>query len=93
MYKTPAYLFKKVTFQGQTGYNTRQAAGYNAALVAAGVTERAGVRICQLDVTKSSWCWATVRIYNKLPPDLRAEKVIAKFKSRLKDWVATNIDH
>ena len=92
MYKTPAYLFKKVTFQEQQGYNTRQAAGYKAALVTAGVTERAGVKICQLDVTKSSWCWASVKIYNKLPPDLRAEKVIAKFKSRLKDWVATNID-
>ena len=71
-FRTPEYIFQKVTFQEQQGYNTRQAADYMTALVSAGVTERAGVRNCQLEITKNSWCWASVKIYNKLPPDLRA---------------------
>ena len=91
-FRTPEYIFQKVTFQDQQGYNTRQAADCMTALVLAGVTERAGVRNCQLEITKNSWCWASVKIYNKLPPDLRAEIISTKFKSRLKDWVATNID-
>jgi hypothetical protein len=89
--KTPSYLFKKVTTSTDQ-YNTRQAAEYAAALVAAGAMEQPGVEHCELDVTNSSWCWTSVRMYNRLPPGLRAESKLGKFKTRLKDWVSINID-
>ena len=89
-FQTPAFLFQKITFNEQQGYQTRQVADYKAALIAAGVLEQAGTANCELDITRRSWCWATVKMYNKLPPNLRAEKV--NFKSGLKDWVSKNID-
>ena len=87
----PTYLYKKVT-SGTEQYNTRQAAHYSAALVAAGVTEYAGVENCELGVTSSSWSWASVKWYNRLPADLRAESKLGKFKTRLKEWVTKNIE-
>ena len=82
----PTYLYKKVT-SGTEQYNTRQ-----AALVAAGVIEYAGVENCELGVTSSSWSWAFVKWYNRLPADLRAESKLGKFKTRLKEWVTKNIE-
>ena len=90
-HQKPTYLYKKVT-SGTEQYNTRQAADYSAALVAAGVTEYAGVEHCELGVTSSSWSWASVKWYNRLPADLRAEIKPAKFKTRLKEWVTKNIE-
>ena len=91
-FQTPAFLFQKITFNEQQGYQTRQAADYKTALIAAGVLEQAGTANCELDITWRSWCWATVKMYNKLPPNLRAEKDKRKFKSGLKNWVSKNID-
>ena len=68
----PSYLFKKVT-SSTDQYNTRQTAEFAAALVAAGAMEQTRVDNCKLDVTSSSWCWTSVRMYNRLPPGLRAE--------------------
>ena len=90
-HQKPTYLFKKVT-SGTEQYNTRQAAHYSAALTAAGVEEHAGVEQCELEVTSSSWSWTSVRWYNRLPANLRAEKKVSKFKTRLKDWVTSNVE-
>ena len=89
--QTPSYLFQKVTSRSEQ-YNTRQAAEYAAALEAAGVMEQPGVENCELGITSSSWCWSSVRWYNRLPPSLRAENKLGKFKTRLKDWVTMNIE-
>ena len=89
--QTPSYLFQKVT-SGTEQYNTRQAAEYAAALLAAGAMEQPGVENCELEVTKSSWCWTSVSMYRRLPPGLRAEDKLGKFKTMLKGWVAMNID-
>ena len=89
-FQTPAFLSQKSIYNEQQGSQTRQAADYKAALIAAGVLEQAGTVNFKLDITRRSWCWATVKMYNKLPPNLRAEKV--NFKSGLKDWVSKNID-
>ena len=91
-FQTPKFLFQKVSLKEQQGYNTRHAADYKAALIAAGAMEQAGSENCKLEITRRSWCWSTVRIYNKLPPNLRAEKVKMKFKAGLKDWISKNID-
>ena len=90
-FEKPSYLFQKVT-SGSEQYNTRQAADYAAALAAQGVTEQALVDKCELEITSGSWCWSSVRWYNRLPPSLRAENKLGKFKTRLKDWVAKNIE-
>ena len=82
-YQKPHYLFTKVT-SGAEQYNTRQSAGYRAALVEAGVMEQAAVEKCQLGLSSSSWAWSSVRLYNRLPADIRAEKSLNNFKSSLK---------
>ena len=89
--QTPTYLFQKVTSSFEQ-YNTRQAADYEAALAEAGVMEQAGVEECELELTRNSWCWTSVSWYNRLPPNLRAENKAGKFKTRLKDWVTSNIE-
>ena len=85
-HRAPAFLYQKVT-SGSIQYNTRQAASSSAALTAAGVTWQPSVSNCELDITRSSWCWSSVSWYNRLPPGLMAEQKIEKFKTRLKEWV------
>ena len=89
LYKTPKYLYNKVT-SGPDQYNTRQAASTKASLVAAGVTWQPSVENCELRVTRDSWCWAAVKWYNLLPVDILIEPKLNKFKTRLKDWVSKN---
>ena len=88
--QAPLYLFKKVT-SDLTQYNTRQAAEYQAALASAGVMEQAGVEKCELEISSKSWCWTSVMWYNRLPPKLRAEGKLRKFKTGLKAWAISNI--
>jgi hypothetical protein len=89
--KSPAYLYKKVT-SGSQQYNTRQAADNTAALAAVGVTCQPSIDIPELELSGSSWCWASVKWYKQLPPSLQAEKKLTKFKTGLKSWVSQNID-
>ena len=89
--QAPLYLFKKVT-SDLTQYNTRQAAEYQAALASAGVLEQAGVEKCELEISSKSWCWTSVMWYNRLPPKLRAEGKLRKFKTGLKAWTKGNIE-
>ena len=89
--KSPAYLYKKVT-SGSQQYNTRQAADNTAALAAVGVTSQPSIDIPELELSGSSWCWASVKWYRQLPPSLQAEKKFNKFKTGLKSWVSQNID-
>ena len=90
-HQSPSYLFHKVT-SGSQQYNTRQAADSTAALVAVGVTLQPSIDICELDLSGSSWCWASVKWYRQLPPSLQAENKLSKFKTALKSWVNQNID-
>jgi hypothetical protein len=90
-HKTPAFLYQKVT-SGTDNHNTRQAAASTAALAAAGVSWHASVPGCELELTRNSWCWSAVNWYNKLPPDLISEPKLHKFKTRLKNWVANNVE-
>ena len=81
--KSPVYLYRKVT-SGSVQHNTRQAASSKVALEAAGVTWRASVADCELELTRNSWCWTSVNWYSQLPPDLLAEPKLKIFKTRLK---------
>ena len=58
--------------------------------VEAGVMEQAAVGKCKLGLSSSSWTWSSVWWYNRLLADIRAEKSLNNFKSRLKIWVAVN---
>ena len=89
--QSPSYLHKKVT-SGSQHYNTRQAATTTAALAEVGVLEQPSVDGSELDLCRSSWCWASVHWYRQLPPSLQAEKTISKFKTALKSWVNKNVD-
>ena len=89
-HQTPSYLFRKVT-SGTQGYATRQAAAHAAADLAAGVTIHPSVDSSELDLCRRSWAWVSVHWYRQLPPSLRAERKIDKFKTALKTWVVQNI--
>ena len=89
--RSPSYLYQKVT-SGTQQYNTRQAAETTAALTAVGVTSQPSIDIPELELSRSSWCWTSVKWYRQLPPSLQAEKKLTKFKTGLKSWVSQNID-
>ena len=90
--KKPEFLFKKIT-SGNPQPNTRQAAATARSLTASGVLIQPSVPACKLSLTRSSWCWAAVYWYGQLPPSLRSETKIGKFKTRLKEWVSKNIEN
>ena len=58
-HQSPSYLYHKVT-SGSDQYHTRQEAASTAALAAVEVTQQPSVDICELDLSRSSWCWASV---------------------------------
>ena len=89
--QSPSYLYNKVT-SGSQDYNTRQAADAAAALATVGVFDQPSVDSSELDLCRSSWCWASVKWYRQLPSNLHAEKKLSKFKTALKRWVASNVD-
>ena len=91
-HQSPSYLFRKVT-SGKQGYATRQAAVQASADAAVGVTIHPTVDSSELDLCRSSWALVSVHWYRQLqlPPSLRAEKKIDKFKTSLKTWVVKNI--
>ena len=91
-HQTPTFLYQKVT-SGSDQPNTRQAAAATAALAAAGVPKQPTVANCELGLKKKSWCWSSVIWYNQLPLDLRLEKKVKTFKTRLKNWVTTNVEN
>ena len=90
-HQSPSYLFRKVT-SGSQQYHTRQEAASTAALAAVGVTLQPSVDICELELSRSSWCWASIQWYRQLPTSLQAESKLNKFKTTLKSWVNQNID-
>ena len=90
-HQTPTFLYQKIT-SGSPQPITRQAAASAAALAAAGVPSQPSVENCELGLARRSWCWSSVRWYNQLPADLISERRPQKFKTRLKTWVARNID-
>ena len=84
--KKPTFLYQKVTSSsGQP--NTRQTASTTAALEAAGLPKQPSVETCDLELSRNSWCWASVSWYNQLPIGILSEQKTARFKTRLKDWV------
>ena len=89
--QTPVYLYKKV-MSGSEQPNTRLAAAEAAAMASAGIPRQPTVEDCELVLKKKGWCWSSVVWYNQLPIDLRAEVNIGKFKTRLKEWVTSNVD-
>ena len=78
--KTPVYLYQKVTTGGSWPYNTRKAASGQ-------LRQQEGT----LDLAKRGWCIRAVEEYNKLPPDVRLEKLLPTFKTKLRSWVTANI--
>ena len=89
--KTPDYLFKKI-MSGGARPNTRQAVATTAALAAEGISRQPVVDECHLELTRKSWCWSGVLLYNRLPIDIKLERKLSTFKTRLRKWVTCNID-
>ena len=89
--QTPAYLYSKV-ISGSEQPSTRQAVVATAALVAAGVPRQPTVDECSLELKKKSWCWSAPVWYNKLPLELKSERKMTKFKTRLKEWVPAYVE-
>ena len=90
-------MFKKVTAGGQLSYETRQAAVCPTEFSFSvqhptnnGAIRQAGGH--KLGMSKNGWCWRSVETYNTLPTDLRLERKIPKFKTRLKKWVEENVN-
>ena len=72
--------------------NTRHAVSTTAALAVAGVPSQPSVDHCELGLKRRSWCWAGVMWYRKLPVDILAETRLCVFKTKLREWVAQNVD-
>ena len=88
----PDFLYQMIT-SGSPQPNTRQAVAITRALADAGVHHQPSVPDCELSLTRSSWCWATVHWYSQLPPTLRSERKAGRFKTRLRDWVSRNVEN
>ena len=88
--KKPTFLYQKIT-SGSGQPNTRQAASTTAALAAAGLPKQPSVETCDLELSRNSWCWASVTWYNQLPIGILSEQKTGKFKTMLKDWVQKNV--
>ena len=86
----PTYLYQKV-YSGSGLPNTRQAAKTEAEIAAAGLPKQPTVVDCELEVTRKSWCWASVKWYNQLPIKILSEQKPSKFKKELKEWVQNNV--
>jgi hypothetical protein len=61
-------------------------------LEVAGIPKQPSVDDCELGLKKRSWSWSSVIWYNKLPLDLKAEKKMKTFKTRLKEWVTMYVE-
>ena len=90
-HQKPAYLYKQIT-SGSQQPNTRQSAAATPALEEAGMAKQPTVDYCELGLKKKSWSWSSVIWYNKLPLDLKAEKKMKTFKTRLKEWVTMYVE-
>ena len=96
-HQTPEYLYKKVTAGGQFQYKTRQAATCPTefSFIVQHPTDNGTIRQAggqNLGMSKEGWCWRSVDLYNTLPTDLRLERKLVRFKTRLKTWVEMNIE-
>ena len=94
--QSPEYMFKKVTAGGMFSYKTRQASECPTEFsfsvqhpINNGTIRQAGGH--KLGISKNGWCWKSVEIYNTLPTDLRLERKLKNFKTRLRKWVEDNV--
>ena len=94
--QSPEHMYKKATAGGQFSYKTRQAAVCPTEFsfseqhpTTNGTIRQAGGH--KLGISKNGWCWKLVEIYNTLPTDLRLERKLPKFKTRLRKWVEDNV--
>ena len=78
----PDYLYRKIRSGGDFIYRTRQAANGT-------IRKRPG---STLDLSRQSWDWKSIEVYNTLPQSLRSEKKLTNFKKRLKDWIKKNVE-
>ena len=95
-HQSPKYLYDKVTADGQFKYKTRQASecprefSFNVQHPKDNGTIRQDSNT-KLGISKKGWCWKSVVLYNTLPTNIRLEKKLSKYKTRLKTWVTDNI--
>ena len=89
-HKTPSYLYERVTSQlrlldrgSQYFYKTRQEAR--------GLLRRVPGTEAKLDLADRSWCWRGAKSYHGLPPSIKLESKLSKFKTKLRAWVIGNI--
>ena len=90
-HKKPEFLHQKVT-SGSHQPRTRQTIAAAATLAAAGAPRPPSINSCELQITRRSWCWNSVYWYNQLPINLQTEPKLQIFKTRLKQWVSTNME-
>jgi hypothetical protein len=94
--QTPVYLYKKLTVGGDFSYKNRQASscppGFSFTVShpidSGAVRQSTGSK---KGLSKHGWCWNSVEMYNKLPPNIRLEKKLPNFKKRLKEWIGLNV--
>ena len=82
-YRNPAYIHSKLTGDGVYSYNTRRA---STSSIRQGLAFKTGLVLC-----KDSFRWRGASWYEKLPWDIRKQEKIGTFKSKLNQWVKTNV--
>ena len=96
--KAPKYLYDKVSAGGRFSYSTRQAAvcPSDFSFSVQHPTDNGAIRQTRghklTAMSKEGWCWKSVETFNTIPTELRLERRLSKFKTRLKDWVEKNIE-
>ena len=87
-HQTPQYMYMKVTAGGQFPYRTRQAATCPTefSFTVQHPSDNGTIRQASgqnLGMSKEGWCWRSVELYNRLPTDLRLERKLVNFKTKL----------
>ena len=81
--KTPEYLHNKLTEDGAYSYKTRQAS-------TSSIRQSSSFKT-KLSLCKNSFRWRGATWYENLPWDIREQKKLGTFKSKLSKWVKENI--
>ena len=84
MTKKPAYLYSKLTKDGDWPWDTRQA---RSSTIRQGPSYQT-----KLGLAQNSFRWSGTTWYEALPMSIRSEANLGKFKKKLNTWIKANIN-
>ena len=89
--KKPSYLHERVTSQLSL-LDARSNYYYKTRQEARGVLRQVPEAEARLDLADRSWCWRATNSYHSLHSNIKLERKLGKFKTKLRAWVTGNIE-